>query len=65
DNGPGVEEGVRGNLFNLMSSNKKDGMGLGLWLSKHIVDRHQGSIRYQVSQYGGAEFVISLPLKPI
>jgi len=65
DNGPGVDEGVRGNLFNLMSSNKKDGMGLGLWLSKHIVDRHQGSIRYQVSQYGGAEFVISLPLKPI
>ena len=48
-----------------MSSNKKDGMGLGLWLSKHIIDRHQGSITYQVSEYGGAEFVITLPLKPI
>ena len=56
---------LRANLFNLMSSNKKDGMGLGLWLSKHIVDRHQGSISYQAPLAGGAEFVITLPLKPI
>ena len=65
DNGLGVPKELRANLFNLMSSNKKDGMGLGLWLSKHIVDRHQGSISYQVSDAGGAEFVITLPLKPI
>lgn len=65
DNGAGVPEHLRANLFNLMSSNKKDGMGLGLWLSKHIVDRHQGNIAYQVSVAGGAEFVITLPLKPI
>lgn len=65
DNGSGVADELRANLFNLMSSNKKDGMGLGLWLSKHIIDRHQGSITYQVSECGGAEFVITLPLKPI
>ncbi len=65
DNGSGVADELRANLFNLMSSNKKDGMGLGLWLSKHIIDRHQGSITYQVSEYGGAEFVITFPLKPI
>ena len=65
DNGVGVSDELRSNLFNLMSSNKKDGMGLGLWLTKHIVDRHQGTITYQTSQYGGAEFLINLPLKPI
>jgi signal transduction histidine kinase len=65
DNGVGVSHELRSNLFNLMSSNKKDGMGLGLWLTKHIVDRHQGTITYQTSQYGGAEFSINLPLKPI
>jgi len=38
-------------------------MGLGLWLCKHIIDRHQGRISYQQSALGSAEFLIQLPIE--
>jgi signal transduction histidine kinase len=63
DNGQGVAQDLIPNLFELMKSNKSAGMGLGLWLSKHIVERHQGKITYQTSTDGGAEFVIRIPLE--
>ncbi len=47
DNGPGIPEQLKASIFDLMKTNKKQGMGLGLWLCKHIVDRHQGRISYQ------------------
>jgi signal transduction histidine kinase len=64
DNGPGIPQEKRSSIFDLMKSNKKEGMGLGLWLCKHIVDRHQGQIFYQESNLGGAEFVVRLPINP-
>jgi signal transduction histidine kinase len=63
DNGPGIPEQLKGSIFDLMKTSKKQGMGLGLWLCKHIVDRHQGRISYQQSAYGGAEFLIQLPIE--
>lgn len=64
DNGPGIPLENRSSIFDLMKSNKKEGMGLGLWLCKHIVDRHQGQIFYQESALGGAEFLVRLPNNP-
>ncbi len=63
DNGSGVPADLVPSLFELMKTNKKAGMGLGLWLTKHIVERHQGKISYQTSEMGGAEFVIRIPLE--
>jgi signal transduction histidine kinase len=63
DNGPGVPDHLRASIFELMKTNKKQGMGLGLWLCKHIVERHQGRISYQQSALGGAEFLIQLPIE--
>ena len=34
--------------------------GLGLWLCKHIVTRHDGSIYYENAVGGGAKFVVEL-----
>jgi signal transduction histidine kinase len=65
DNGPGVPDQLIASIFELMKTNKKQGMGLGLWLCKHIVDRHQGRISYQQSPLGGAEFLIQLPIECI
>lgn len=62
DNGPGVPESIRSNLFELLSTSKDTGMGLGLWLCKHIVTQNGGSITYGASKRGGAQFVISFPL---
>jgi signal transduction histidine kinase len=65
DNGPGIPDQLKASIFELMKTNKKQGMGLGLWLCKHIIDRHQGRISYQQSALGGAEFLIQLPIECI
>ena len=65
DNGPGIPDQLKASIFDLMKTNKKQGMGLGLWLCKHIIDRHQGLISYQQSSLGGAEFLIQLPIECI
>ena len=62
DNGAGVSEGFKSQLFELLSTTKQTGMGLGLWLCKHIVTRYSGSIYYEDAVGGGAKFVIDLPL---
>ena len=61
DNGPGVAAELKDMLFEILSSNKTSGMGLGLWLCKFIVERHGGTITYQNSALGGANFSILLP----
>jgi len=62
DNGGGVSDEFRPQLFELLSTTKQSGMGLGLWLCKHIVTRYGGSIEYEDAPAGGATFVFELPL---
>ena len=61
DNGNGVPPEYQSHLFELLNTTKKTGMGLGLWLSRHIVTRHKGSISYEDALGGGARFVIRFP----
>lgn len=62
DNGGGVAIDAQVHLFELLSgSNKRSGMGLGLWLCQHIVSRHGGYLRYQDAPGGGAQFIVFLP----
>jgi C4-dicarboxylate-specific signal transduction histidine kinase len=61
DNGGGVSAEFRPQLFDLLSTTKQSGMGLGLWLCKHIVTRYGGSIHYEDALGGGARFVVKLP----
>jgi signal transduction histidine kinase len=63
DNGMGVPSSSQENLFDLLVGSKSKGMGLGLWLCKHIITRHGGKIFYHNAENGGAQFVIRLPLK--
>ena len=60
DNGGGVSAEYRPQLFELLSTTKQSGMGLGLWLCKHIVTRYGGSIHYEDTLGGGATFVVEL-----
>jgi len=62
DNGPGAPPEFRPHLFELLSTTKQTGMGLGLWLCKHIVTRYGGSIHYEDAAEGGAKFMFELPL---
>ena len=61
DNADGIDEGTQEQLFELLTSTKSTGMGLGLWLCKHIVTRHGGQIRFESNEGGGAKFIVELP----
>lgn len=62
DNGPGVSPEFRPYLFELLNTTKQTGMGLGLWLCKHIVTRYSGSIHYEDAVGCGAKLRVELPL---
>lgn len=60
DNGPGIHPDVLDKIFNPFFTTKDQGTGLGLALSKKIVDAHGGSIEVE-SDASGSEFVLSFP----
>lgn len=65
DNGPGIAPEARPHIFEPFFTTKQDsGTGLGLWVSKQIVDKHDGSIQVR-SSYGGENrgtvFSVTLP----
>jgi signal transduction histidine kinase len=65
DNGHGIHPSMQKCLFEPYVTNKKEGTGIGLWLSKRIVDKHRGTIRFRSSQLPGRNgtiFRLSLPL---
>ena len=64
DNGEGISADSQTHLFELLSDSKNKGMGLGLWLCRHIVTRHGGVIWFEPHAGGGAKFLLRLPIKP-
>ena len=61
DNGNGVPVEFKAHLFELLSTTKQTGMGLGLWLCNHIVTRYSRSIHHEDAIGGGANFVVEFP----
>jgi C4-dicarboxylate-specific signal transduction histidine kinase len=62
DNGPGVPEALQERVFDMFFSTKADGMGVGLWLSRSIMQHHGGEMTVSRSTLGGACFTLSWPL---
>jgi PAS domain S-box-containing protein len=53
DNGPGIPEVIHERLFEAFFSTKKEhGTGLGLWVSKGIVEKHGGNITFRTATRG-------------
>jgi len=61
DNGPGMQEQVREQVFEPYFSTKDEGTGLGLAIAKRIVNDHDGFIRVQSTPGNGTTFLIELP----
>jgi PAS domain S-box-containing protein len=65
DNGSGIPPGVRKNLFAPFYTTKGEGgTGLGLWVTRGIIDKHEGSIRFISSVRpgrSGTAFSVFLP----
>jgi len=61
DNGPGLPETGRHELFEPMVTHREDGTGLGLAIVRSLVTAHEGTIEAEDEGSGGARFVVRLP----
>ncbi len=62
DDGEGFEQEEIKNVFERFYKGKKGNTGLGLSITKAIVEKHQGSIQVSNGERGGARFEVVLPL---
>jgi two-component system sensor kinase FixL len=60
DDGPGIPGDVRERIFEPFVSSKGTS-GLGLYLSRRIVEQHGGRMWYEPREGGGASFIVELP----
>ncbi|WP_084284930.1 ATP-binding protein [Polynucleobacter kasalickyi] len=64
DNGDGIPDEHQNSLFDLLDSNKSSGLGIGLWLCRHIMTKHHAEINFDHPAEGlGAVFTLKIPLK--
>jgi two-component system, NtrC family, sensor kinase len=64
DTGPGLSEELLAQLFQPFVTRKKEGTGLGLWISRSLVERYGGDIRARNREGGGAVFEVWLRTEP-
>jgi signal transduction histidine kinase len=62
DNGCGIPEPLQKSVFELFKTSKAQGMGVGLWLSKTVVNSHRGDIRFMSQPGEGTQFEVVLPV---
>ena len=61
DTGPGIPDDVAPQLFQPFVTSKSGGMGIGLSISKRIIEAHGGHIAVSRNEAGGATFRFTLP----
>ena len=64
DNGPGIAEDQIDRIFQPMTTTKSGGMGLGLSVTRTIVESHGGRLQVSRSALGGAAFSFNLNREP-
>lgn len=62
DNGSGIDDSIKNDLFTPFVSSRPSGTGLGLALTHKIISLHKGSITFNNRTEGGAVCRISLPI---
>jgi two-component system sensor histidine kinase CssS len=62
DDGTGINEAEKEKIFERFYKGKKGNTGLGMTITKAIIDKHKGSISADNNSYGGAVFIITLPV---
>jgi signal transduction histidine kinase len=63
DSGPGVPSNLRDKVFDPFYTTKNGSTGIGLSLAHRIITDHGGTLGVFRSKWGGAQFVIRIPMK--
>ena len=62
DSGPGIPPDMTATIFEAFCSTKSDGLGMGLAISKSIIDNHGGSLWLDASSAQGSRFAFCIPV---
>jgi signal transduction histidine kinase len=62
DNGSGIAEEIKDKLFKPFVTTRESGFGIGLAVSRSIIENHNGEIRAENMSSGGAEFSFRLKI---
>jgi signal transduction histidine kinase len=63
DTGPGITPDVGTRLFEQFFTTKPQGTGLGLYISRQMIEGHGGTLRWESAPGLGTTFTASLPIK--
>jgi PAS domain S-box-containing protein len=63
DNGPGIDEAQQKKILTPFYTTKSEGMGMGLSISRSLVEAHEGVLRFNSKPEKGTTFYFTLPLK--
>ena len=63
DNGIGIAEHNKDQIFEPKFTTKTSGMGLGLGIIKNIIENYKGTITFETEHGKGTTFIVSLPKK--
>ena len=61
DSGPGLDPGKLEDIFNAFYTTKHEGMGMGLAVSRSIIEAHHGHLWATPNKPSGATFQFTLP----
>ncbi len=62
DNGPGVPPSLATQIFEPFMTTKPQGMGMGLAISRTLIEANGGTLGYTPAEGGGAKFQFCLPM---
>ncbi len=61
DSGQGIPENIRDNIFDLYFTTKESGGGIGLAISRKIIEAHEGKLFFETQTGVGTIFYVELP----
>ncbi len=61
DSGSGIPDSIKDHIFDLYFTTKESGGGIGLAISKKIIEAHEGNLYFESKQGQGTVFYIELP----
>ena len=62
DDGPGIDAGIADRMFDPFQTSKSSGMGMGLSISRSIIEEYEGKLWADVRRENGALFGFNLPV---